>query len=249
MGVPQPAVWGPIDVTAADVARFGRGIDVDDLRPHPLYVAKVLIPGSAQILLSSALEARVDRIVHAGLELSFGGPVRRGHPLTCHATLDSVDDKGSGRLIAIAVRICDDEATICEGVTRYFERGDKRGGRSEASQGLSGGEVRIIPTHPDQSLRYAEGSGDRFPIHTDDAFARRVGLPGKIMHGMCTLALSVEGAVEDVHALRSLSCRFANILRPGEAITLRRCDNEAGCRFEARRPDGKVVIQEGICGL
>ena len=247
MGVPQPAVWGPIEVTPGDVACFGRGIDVDDLRPHPLYVAKVLIPGSAQILVSPALQTRVDRIVHAGLELSFRGPVRLGHALTCHARLDSVEDKGSGRLIAIGVRICDDEATICEGVTRYFERGEKRGGRSEAAEGLSGGEVRVIPTHPDQSLRYAEGSGDRFPIHTDDAFARRVGLPGKIMHGMCTLALSVEGAVDDAHALRALSCRFANILLPGEAITLQRCVSDTGCRFEARRPDGQVVIRDGVC--
>ena len=31
--------------------------------------------------------------------------------------------------------------------------------------------------------RYAQASGDTNPIHTDEAFARSVGLPGRILHG------------------------------------------------------------------
>lgn len=37
--------------------------------------------------------------------------------------------------------------------------------------------------------RYAEASGDRNPIHQDEAFAKSVGLPDVIAHGMLTMAL------------------------------------------------------------
>jgi acyl dehydratase len=39
-------------------------------------------------------------------------------------------------------------------------------------------------------VAYAEASGDANPIHLDDAFARSVGLPGVIAHGMYTMALA-----------------------------------------------------------
>ncbi len=38
-------------------------------------------------------------------------------------------------------------------------------------------------------VAYAAASGDDNPIHLDDAFARSVGLPGIIAHGMYTMAL------------------------------------------------------------
>jgi len=39
-------------------------------------------------------------------------------------------------------------------------------------------------------VRYAEASGDLNPIHRDEEFARSVGLPGVIAHGMFTMALA-----------------------------------------------------------
>jgi len=38
-------------------------------------------------------------------------------------------------------------------------------------------------------VRYAGASGDFNPIHWNDRFAREVGLPGVIAHGMLTMAL------------------------------------------------------------
>ena len=36
---------------------------------------------------------------------------------------------------------------------------------------------------------YADASGDQNPIHQDEAFAKSVGLPNVISHGMLTMAL------------------------------------------------------------
>jgi acyl dehydratase len=47
-------------------------------------------------------------------------------------------------------------------------------------------ELRRVVTAADVAA-YAEASGDRNPLHLDDAFARRVGFPGVIAHGMFTM--------------------------------------------------------------
>ena len=47
------------------------------------------------------------------------------------------------------------------------------------------------PVADDQTVRYAAASGDDFAIHLDDEFARKVGLPGRIVHGLCTMASPV----------------------------------------------------------
>ena len=45
-------------------------------------------------------------------------------------------------------------------------------------------------------MRYAAASGDDFAIHLDDEFARKVGLPGRIVHGLCTMAFAGRAVLE-----------------------------------------------------
>ena len=74
----------------------------------------------------------------------------------------------------------------------------------------------------DQIAAYAEASGDHNPIHLDDDFARTVGLPGIIAHGL--LQMGVMGTVAAEAAggpgkLRRLYCRFAGMVVPGDEVT------------------------------
>ena len=50
----------------------------------------------------------------------------------------------------------------------------------------------------DQTYRYRDASGDLMPIHVDDEFARSVGLPGIIAHGLCTMAMCSQAVVTTV---------------------------------------------------
>jgi acyl dehydratase len=52
------------------------------------------------------------------------------------------------------------------------------------------GEEFELKVTPDRYLtvRYAGASGDFNPIHIDEEFARQVGLPGRILHGLWTMA-------------------------------------------------------------
>lgn len=74
----------------------------------------------------------------------------------------------------------------------------------------------------DQIRAYAEASGDRNPIHLDDAAARAAGLPGVIAHGMlgmAQLANFVVAYAGDHRRLRRLRCRFSGMVLPGDTIT------------------------------
>lgn len=76
----------------------------------------------------------------------------------------------------------------------------------------------------DQIAAYAEASGDHNPIHLDDAFARSVGLPGVIAHGMLQMGLlatvASEAAGGPAH-LKRLSVRFAGMVVPGDTVTFK----------------------------
>ena len=78
----------------------------------------------------------------------------------------------------------------------------------------------------DQTFRYAEASGDPMQIHLDEQFAKAVGLPGIIIHGLCTMAFTSVAAIEsfapdDPTRLKRLAVRFASIALPEQTITTR----------------------------
>ena len=65
--------------------------------------------------------------------------------------------------------------------------------------GLTVGEtVSTITIHLDRGslIRYAGASGDFNPIHYRDDIAQSVGLPGVLAHGMLTMGLAIQPALE-----------------------------------------------------
>lgn len=73
----------------------------------------------------------------------------------------------------------------------------------------------------DQIAAYAQASGDHNPIHLDDDFARSVGLPGVIAHGLLQMGILAVVAAEAAggRPLRRLTCRFAGVVVPGDTVT------------------------------
>ncbi|TMC38649.1 MAG: dehydratase [Chloroflexi bacterium] len=81
---------------------------------------------------------------------------------------------------------------------------------------------RKVTFTKEQIAAYAEASGDHNPIHLDDDFARSVGLPGVIAHGMLQMGIAATVASEAAGAptrLRRLSVRFAGMVVPGDTVT------------------------------
>jgi acyl dehydratase len=94
---------------------------------------------------------------------------------------------------------------------------------------------------PDKYLphRYAGASGDFNPIHIDPDFAKQVGLPGNILHGLYTMAqvarASVAAADGDPRRLKRLSVQFRGMGFPEREITV------TGSIKEER--EGRVVFE------
>jgi acyl dehydratase len=81
---------------------------------------------------------------------------------------------------------------------------------------------RAVTFTADQIAAYAEASGDHNPIHGDEDFARSVGLPGIIAHGMLQMGILATVASEAAGGagrLRRLYCRFAGMVEPGDTLT------------------------------
>ena len=119
-------------------------------------------------------------------------------------------------------------------------------------------EIPELRVTPDRYLtyRYAGASGDFNPIHLDDEFARSVGLPGKILHGLWSMAQVARAQTEAAGGpdkLRRLSVQFRGVGVPEQEIvvtsTLRdEVDGTATVDVEARQGDSRIV-RRGIAEI
>jgi acyl dehydratase len=88
-----------------------------------------------------------------------------------------------------------------------------------------GQELRKLSVTPDKYLtvRYAGASGDFNPIHIDEEFAKQVGLPGRILHGLWSMAQVARAQTENAggpHALKRLSVQFRGMGLPEQEIVV-----------------------------
>jgi acyl dehydratase len=79
---------------------------------------------------------------------------------------------------------------------------------------------------PDAGLtkRYAEASGDPNPIHVDEEFAKKVGLPGVILHGLYSMAQVARAHTDvaggDPRSLKRLAVQFRGMGFPEQQIVV-----------------------------
>ncbi len=102
-----------------------------------------------------------------------------------------------------------------------------------------GAEIPEVRVTPDKytTVRYAGASGDFNPIHVNEEFARTVGLPGRILHGLWTMAQVARAQTEAAGGpehLRRLKVQFRGMGVPEQEVVVRSTVREAR--------DGRVVI-------
>jgi acyl dehydratase len=107
---------------------------------------------------------------------------------------------------------------------------------ADLSVGAQIPEVRVTP---DKYLtaRYAGASGDFNPIHIDEEFARAVGLPGRILHGLWSMAQVARAQTEAAggpQALKRLSVQFRGMGVPEQEVVVTGTVREVS--------DGRVIV-------
>jgi acyl dehydratase len=108
----------------------------------------------------------------------------------------------------------------------------------------------------DQTFRYSEASGDPMPIHLDNEFAVAMGLPGIIIHGLCTMAFTSRAALGelcdgDPERLKRLAVRFSRVCLPEQMLETTiwpagESDGIATYAFESVNSAGETAIKDGL---
>lgn len=224
-------------------------------------------------LIEPALEVvpldLIGKVVHGEQDFRFHRPIRPGDVLTSRGQVIGYSGMSNGSTVGIKLECRDaDGELVNEQYVTTFVRG--------FDCGETVGEP--VPTHKfdeslreqtpvakvvqhvddDQTFRYSPASGDPMPIHLDDEFAREMGLPGIIAHGLCTMAFTswavlTEVGGSDVSRLRRLAVRFAKPVLPGQDLETRiyeagRSEGVTTYLFETYVGDD-VVIKDGLAEI
>lgn len=215
------------------------------------------------IMTDSDLRVDLLRLLHSEQDMYFYSSVMPGDIITSTATIAAIEGKSNGESLTVEIHCVNQRSepvqrTLFTTLIRGKGSRDKRGERP-VEEPLPAGEplVRVHQTiDADQTYRYAQASGDYNPIHVDENVAKMAGLPGIIVHGLCTMAFTSKVMIDhlcnhDPRRLKRLRARFSRPVLPGQEImtTVWQKPNSGRLQvyaYETVGPDRKAVIKEGV---
>jgi acyl dehydratase len=224
------------DQTIAYAKATNDPIDVhlDGTLAPPVFAVVPAMATMAEATMSVVPDDLMLRILHGEHGFRFHRPIEPGEVLTIRAKPIGIDGKRSGVVVTTLMETHSDRGDL---VNEQYFIGFFRGGEFSGTVGQASPEhgfpAQLRLQAPDftvaqrfdadQTFRYAEPAMDPMPIHLDDEFARQMGLPGIIIHGLCTIAFASHALISqisptDPSTLKRLAVRMSSPGRPGEAI-------------------------------
>lgn len=233
----------------------------------PLFPVRLFHKLMFQCVGDSDLQLDMLRLVHGEEDLTWHEPLRPGDIVNLRATLEFISQKSKGlvvgwRMYGIVEGVTKVEAAMSVFVRKQMlpgvEPGTTFGTLPSQPTGSPEGEPVVseaMEVAQDQPVRYAAASLDDNPIHLDEDVATRGGLPGVILHGLCTMAFGSKALVDglldsDPTRLRRYAVRFTKFVLPGETLTTKVWDAGAidggrGYHVQIENQDGEVVAGNG----
>lgn len=205
-------------------------------------------------------------VLHGEQDFHFHRPIEPGMKLVTRAAAIGVQPRSSGVTVVVKGETSSGDDLVVEQYMTSFVRGasgvEAQGeaapehGFDEALRGRDPDAVVDQTFDADQTFRYSEASGDPMPIHLDDDLAKAMGLPGIIIHGLCTMAFTSRAVIqtacpEDPARLSRLAVRFSKVVQPKQSISTsiwRTGESDGGesYAYEMTSDDGAVVIKDGL---
>jgi acyl dehydratase len=268
--------WGEpqrLEVTRERIVAYAEATNDDhpahrsgDLAPPVFPVVETLPKVIAPALMAIVPEEVRMRVVHGEQDFRYHRPIRPGDALLTRAAAVGVHGTSSG-VVVLGKGVTEDEAgeLVVEQYMAGFFRGaelDVHLGEALTSHAFDESlrerkpDATVVHRYdPDQPKRYSEASGDMMPIHLDDEFARSMGLPGIIVHGLNTMAFCGRAVVqafcnEDPTRLTRFAVRFSNIVQPSETVTHSLLNAGDGrIAFETTSDKGTTAIKDGLATI
>lgn len=234
-----------------------------EIAPPVFPVVGALVESIAPAVMAVVPGELQMRVVHGEQDFRYHAPIQPGQTLKLRASAIGVHGTSTGVVvIGKGTTETDSGTLLVEQYTALFFRGaqlDVHEGEALTKHGfpeeLRDSEPLATVTHTfdaDQTFRYSEASGDPMPIHLDDDFAKAMGLPGIIVHGLCTMAFCGRAIVSELCAddptrLERFAVRFSNVVQPSETLThtLYRVGDKT-VAFETTSDNGNTAIKDGL---
>ncbi|MFT3899059.1 MAG: MaoC/PaaZ C-terminal domain-containing protein [Gordonia sp. (in: high G+C Gram-positive bacteria)] len=234
--------------TASDVALYhlavGAAADpmdteglkyVDDAKPKVLPTFATVAAGfhatEAPKVSFPGIDIDLAKVVHGSQQVTAHRPLPPSGTATTRTRIADLQDKGSAAVIVQESETVDEQGnTLWTARSSIFAKGEggfggERGASSKVELPDRSPDHRIaVPTRPNQALLYRL-CGDRNPLHSDPAFAKKAGFDRPILHGLCSYGSVARAVVDellggDVTAMADYSASFAGIVLPGETLNL-----------------------------
>jgi acyl dehydratase len=197
-------------------------------------------------------------LVHGEQAIELDGPMPTEGTVRTTSRIAGIYDKGSGALVIIESTSVDARtgAGRFRSRTGLFIRGEggfggDRGPSSNRNRPPERDADHVVTyaTRPDQALLYRL-SGDRNPLHSDPAFAKRAGFDRPILHGLCTYGFTARALLHtvcgsDPARFRSMQARFSRPVFPGESVTVSIWVDNDEAIFRAETQPANVVLDGG----
>ncbi len=234
----------------------------------PVFAVVPITMLMAETTMSVVPDELVMRILHGEHDFRFYRAIVPGDVLTVRGKVVGIEGKASGTVVTTLLETRDAAGEL---VNEQYFIGFFRGGTFEGTAGQTspahGFDASLRDRDPDltsvqtfdadQTYRYAEPAGDPMPIHLDDEFARQMGLPGIIIHGLCTIAFVSHALVNeladgDSSKLKRLAVRLSAPALPEQTITTSAWAagttdaGRAAYAFETESDGGKFAIRDGL---
>jgi acyl dehydratase len=261
----------PVDVTLDSIERYARACNETNPRyfdpslpggviAPPMYAVVVTWVPLIAAITDPELQADLLRLLHTAQEMEFFAQIRPGDRIRSDARIATIAAAGGGESLTIELRAANQrEETVSEIRFTAQIRGRRDpavGGepRSATCDTPRGVPLAIVTEmiDADQTMRYAEASGDRNPIHVDENIARMAGLPGIIVHGLCAMAFAARAVIDtvcegDPARLSAIALRFVRPIFPGDSLTtsIWPAIEDERLAFETANGRGLPVMRDG----
>ena len=212
------------------------------------------------------------KLVHGEQVIILHGEIPVSGTVRITTTVAGMYDKGSAGLVVLESESVDATTGAPAFTTRtgLFIReaggfGGPRGPEGDEESELAGrpvpsrepDEVVSYATRSDQALLYRL-SGDRNPLHSDPAFAKRAGFDRPILHGLCTYGFTGRALLHavcgsDPARFGAMRARFSKPTMPGDTLSISVWDigdsAKGAYRFRTETQRGETVIDGGLFRL
>ncbi len=263
--------YGPFEITDREGIFFALAYNEDNdayfdkRRPggtiiSPMFAVRYMAGCVESVLIDKETGLNYETMFHHCQEFEWLAPVRAGDKITSYSEIVKIETGRHGGILDCAIESKNQRGDIVSKSIWSFL--DKSAGSDEAALKRpmkTGSDVLIsqdVKIRNGQTWIYAEASGDFNPIHIDEQAAKKSGLDGIILQGLCTMSFchkvcvdNLCGKGKDPLKLKKLSVEFARPVTPGEIITFRLYKNENPLifRITATNQKNKNILYNSWC--